>query len=486
MGGMLPFTQAISKNLILICAAALLLLTPGVTSGEATNAAGISDTGSSGVSGGEIGIVTATRLNVRKLPDRNQEIVQILKQGARVLITDRHDGWLQIYFDDQMGYIRNREQYIKITNAAGETREDPGRTVKEEIDSKTISRKIKTHEDEVLAYGEREVEIINGLNELDLALNEVNQRVAALKVELAEGEAVIQEIMVESAGLINTIQIDEEYIAGRLVALYKLNLVGRIHVLASADSMYKILHRKFAMEQILKYDEMVLTNHMQNKEKLTTLLEDLNQRKRKKLLTKADFERQKKIMDHRRTKRKKLLEEIQNKKSLSLATIESLKQAAHALDQAIMSMHVEPLEETNNALNEFASYKGLLEMPVKGKITSFFGSQKNRRLNVINFNSGIEIEADRGEPIRAVLNGIVLFSGWFKSYGNMIIIDHGNHYYTVYAHTEELFKSKGEPVEKLEVIATVGDTSSMSGSNLYFEVRHYGRSMNPLKWLKSG
>jgi len=68
----------------------------------------------------------------------------------------------------------------------------------------------------------------------------------------------------------------------------------------------------------------------------------------------------------------------------------------------------------------------------------------------------------------------------------MIIIDHGNHYYTVYAHAEELFKSKGEPVEKMEVIATVGDTSSMSGSNLYFEVRHYGRSMNPLKWLKSG
>jgi septal ring factor EnvC (AmiA/AmiB activator) len=92
--------------------------------------------------------------------------------------------------------------------------------------------------------------------------------------------------------------------------------------------------------------------------------------------------------------------------------------------------------------------------------------------------------ADRGEPIQAVQSGIVLYSGWFKSYGNMIIIDHGTHYYTVYAHAEELFKSKGDPVEEGEVIATVGDTASMTGSNLYFELRHRGKSIDPLKWLK--
>jgi septal ring factor EnvC (AmiA/AmiB activator) len=67
----------------------------------------------------------------------------------------------------------------------------------------------------------------------------------------------------------------------------------------------------------------------------------------------------------------------------------------------------------------------------------------------------------------------------------MIIIDHGNHFYTLYAHAEEIFKAKGDYVEAGEVIATVGDTGSMIGPKLYFELRHHGKPVNPLEWLKS-
>ena len=134
----------------------------------------------------------------------------------------------------------------------------------------------------------------------------------------------------------------------------------------------------------------------------------------------------------------------------------------------------------------FAALKGLLMMPVKGKIVSFFGHYKDRRFNVTQFQSGINIRADRGEPIRAVYSGQTLFSSWFKGFGNMIIIDHGDHYYTVYAHLEEQFKSKGDPVEAGEVIATVGDTGSLTGAGLHFEVRHHGKPMNPLGWIKKG
>lgn len=68
----------------------------------------------------------------------------------------------------------------------------------------------------------------------------------------------------------------------------------------------------------------------------------------------------------------------------------------------------------------------------------------------------------------------------------MIIIDHGNSYHTVYAHAEELFKSKGDRVEANEVIATVGDTGSMAGNQLYFEIRHNGKPVDPLNWIAHG
>ena len=123
-------------------------------------------------------------------------------------------------------------------------------------------------------------------------------------------------------------------------------------------------------------------------------------------------------------------------------------------------------------------------MPVKGKIISFFGPYKNNEFKTINFRSGIEIKADMGEPIRAVYDGRILYASWFKGYGNMIIIDHKNNYYTVYAHAQDLFASKGDAVEMGEVVATVGDSGSMVGPSLHFEVRYHGKPLDPLKWIK--
>jgi septal ring factor EnvC (AmiA/AmiB activator) len=104
----------------------------------------------------------------------------------------------------------------------------------------------------------------------------------------------------------------------------------------------------------------------------------------------------------------------------------------------------------------------------------------------MNFRSGIDIKAERGEPIRSVCSGKVLYASWFKGYGNIMIIDHGDNYYTVYGHIEELLKSQGDHVQKDEIVATVGDAGSRMGTKLYFEVRHHGKSLDPLRWLKKG
>jgi len=105
-------------------------------------------------------------------------------------------------------------------------------------------------------------------------------------------------------------------------------------------------------------------------------------------------------------------------------------------------------------------------------------------LKSANFRNGIDIKAEPGEPIRAVHEGNTIYADWFKGYGNMIIIDHGNNYCTIYAHAEELFKAKGDPVDINEVIGTVGETGSMTGTKLYFEIRYHGKPIDPLSWLK--
>ncbi|OQY13118.1 MAG: hypothetical protein B6I30_03470, partial [Desulfobacteraceae bacterium 4572_187] len=191
-------------------------------------------------------------------------------------------------------------------------------------------------------------------------------------------------------------------------------------------------------------------------------------------------------MYQKRKNREKLLKEIRSKKSYELAALYSFKKTAKTLDQKIESLRAKLNQDNQDKKSSFPAFKGLLKMPIKGKITRFFGVYKNNKFNVTNFCSGIDIKTKRGEPVTAVYGGKIIYSSWFKGYGNMIIIDHGSSYYTLYAHLEEVLTAKGAVIETGEVIATVGDTGSLTGPNLHFEVRHFGKPVDPLKWIEGG
>jgi murein DD-endopeptidase MepM/ murein hydrolase activator NlpD len=352
---------------------------------------------------------------------------------------------------------------------------------------KNIDQEIKKGKAELLRFTKRETSIVNSLNEIDLILDKARKNASSLEKELAGIEIEIKKATSTSRHLQEKIKISEKYASKRLVALYKLNWLGKIYVLASADSMYELFHRKKALEQVLAHDEKIWQNLLDNKEKLGQLLNELNVTKKEKVAVETELKKQIEIMSHERQKRSQLLDDIRKKRSLKLAALESLKQAAADLDHTVISLksgedHTEL--QKNIGLKSFSTLKGLLNMPVKGKIISFFGPHRNKKFNVINFQSGIEIKADRGEPIRAVYNGRILYARWFKGYGNMVIIDHGNNYYTIYAHAQEIFASKGDIVEMGEVVATVGDSGSMIGPSLHFEVRHHGKPVDPLEWIK--
>jgi septal ring factor EnvC (AmiA/AmiB activator) len=369
-----------------------------------------------------------------------------------------------------------------------------GMVIAAEIDAlrqrkKDIRREIEKGRQDVAAIARRESDVIQQLNQVDLALNTSKKRAADLKKEIEKLARLIDETSTASEGLRKRVHANEKYVSKRLVALYKLNRLGHFHLLASAESMNEFIQRKAALERILIYDEKIRRNLLENQVELTNMLRRLDAHKALKSAHAAEHQKQTRLMALEQSKRTKLLADIRKQKSLELAAIDAMTQAAEDLEREITSLNIAKLKAVpdNNASQlSFSAHKGLLIMPVNGKIINLYGEYKNPKYNITNFRSGIEIKADQGEPIRSVFKGRIIYSEWFKGYGNMIIIDHGNSYYTVYAHLEETFKSKGDAVKAGEVIATLGDTGSMTGAKLYFEVRHHGKPMNPLKWLKKG
>lgn len=476
---MLSFSQTVLKIKIFVLAGIILMLPPA---------------GVFGAQSYEIGVITKNNLNLRPEPKMMNRPLKMLKKGTKVRIIEHLDGWLRIEHEDQVGYIRDRDEYVRIISVDALTEKkitgDLNRDIEQfKKEAENIGKKIEKGKADVLTSTREEASIAGSLNDIDLVLNKVRKRSSVFKSELMALDKKITETTNASKDLMRRINAGEDYASKRLVALYKMNWLGRINILAATQSIYELIQDKKAMERILAYDENIRRNLLEDKAKLQQLLVRLNDQKMEKLSIKAKLQKQIAINSQERAKRAELLEDIRNKKSLEMAVLEYLNQAANDLDQAVKSLSSapDPAKQINISQKSlFVSLKGLLNMPAKGKIVSFYGPYQNAKFNVVNFRSGIEIKADRGEPIRTVCDGQIIYADWFKGYGNMIIINHGDNYYTVYAHAEELFMSKGDTVEMGEVVATVGDSGSMIGPSLHFEVRHHGKPVDPLQWIKKG
>jgi len=132
----------------------------------------------------------------------------------------------------------------------------------------------------------------------------------------------------------------------------------------------------------------------------------------------------------------------------------------------------------------FARFRGLLDWPAPGRLAVPFGNMRHPRFSTIVPHPGIDIASAPGQEVRAVFDGRVVFSDWFKGYGQMVVIDHGDGYLSVYGHVDERQVAAGQDVRRDDPIARSGAGGSFEQPGLYFEIRHDGRPEDPAGWLR--
>ncbi len=129
----------------------------------------------------------------------------------------------------------------------------------------------------------------------------------------------------------------------------------------------------------------------------------------------------------------------------------------------------------------FSRLKGSLRLPVRGELAGRFGTPTNQ--GVVS-NKGVFIRAPEGEQVRAVGAGRVVYADWMRGFGNLLIVDHGEAFLSIYGNNESLLKQTGDVVTLGEPLATVGHSGGNEQTGLYFELRHLGRAFDPLRWVK--
>ncbi|HEX8821178.1 MAG TPA: peptidoglycan DD-metalloendopeptidase family protein [Archangium sp.] len=168
---------------------------------------------------------------------------------------------------------------------------------------------------------------------------------------------------------------------------------------------------------------------------------------------------------------------IKGEAELARRMVRELEQADADLTRVIQDMNEGP------ATSGFGALKGKLPFPAPGLIEVGFGKVVNPRFNTVTVQKGLDIRAPAGSPVTAVAEGTVAYAGWMRGYGNLLILDHGGGYHSLVAHLASVTPTVGDRVEAGAVVGEVGDTGSLKGAYLYFEIRRAGQAVDPAPWL---
>jgi septal ring factor EnvC (AmiA/AmiB activator) len=352
-----------------------------------------------------------------------------------------------------------------------------------------IEQQLKQKKEELTRTEKKEQATLRQLDAIDKKLSESQGQLTRLTGKLEHLTTQALSIDSEVKKIEQRLAAQEKQLQSRLVALYKFKRSGGIvrtvfDSRSAADLSRNIKYLLLILEQDREIISRMNETRTLKEQKRGALLENqeaLQQTRALALETESRVSRQKED-------KSALLQTIRSEKELHLAAVRELEQSSRQLQTLIDGLEKQRVQKREQYIppagKGFEALRGSLPPPVAGRIISRFGNRTDPELNTVFFQKGIEITATQGESVRTIYNGKVLYADWFKGYGNMIIVDLGDGYYSLSAHLSEMLKKVGEQVAAGEVIAMAGDTGSLKGARLYFELRHHGKPLDPSQWLK--
>lgn len=364
------------------------------------------------------------------------------------------------------------------------------------------------------------------LTRINTSLREKETSLSALSRDLksVEGRIGKTQQAIESAQ--KEADARKAMIQKRLVAAYKAGDTGTVRFLFSSQSLPQMQENLRYMKAVVDNDRKLVAAYNEQVDVLRSLKRSMEGDARRKAGLKGSIEQTKRQIEQEKINKTNYLVKVREEKKAyqsSLAELEANSRRLHAIvqrleaesrkrytakrrdqiaaakkaqaktrnkaqakagkqtpDTSVETAEIQPMKASSG----FASQKGRLAMPARGRIIDTYGRHKHPEFNSFTFSNGISISAPSGSDVRTVYDGTVVFADYFKGYGNMVIVDHGGGFLSVYAHNSRVAKRAGASVSRNEVVASVGDVDSTRGPMLYFEIRYQGRAIDPSPWVR--
>jgi septal ring factor EnvC (AmiA/AmiB activator) len=351
-----------------------------------------------------------------------------------------------------------------------------------------IKREMEEKKKELKRAGRKERSVLAELDKIDRDIQAGSDEFAAQQKKLQEAEAGAREIEANSASLSRELAGVRKAYGQRLRALYKMRRSGAAGPF-TADSVGSMVKQVKYLGLIAERDRTIIRYYSGALDQLARQQTELEDKRGEILGRRRIVEARKAELEAKRQRKAVILAGVRHEKGLSEQTLHELENASVSLwamikqdEKGRRSSREENAPAGRDEENVLGG-KSRLPWPLEGAVLTRFGMQRHPQFGTMVFRRGIEIEAREGQAVRAVDGGQVAYADWYKGYGKLMILDHGNGFYTLYGNLSRVDLAKGDRAARGQVIGLAGETGSMKGSKLYFEIRRNGEAQDPLVWL---
>jgi septal ring factor EnvC (AmiA/AmiB activator) len=347
-------------------------------------------------------------------------------------------------------------------------------------DLKKIKREIKEQREKIEKAERRERSILTEIEETGKDLSTVEVELRKYRKRLKNTESEISKVETDISINRGSIERQREWIKRKMRAMQKNWYPGDIILLFSGtDNVSQLMKNWKNLEYIALYESRILNNYKENlrelqeKEKQLKVLNAELAKNTEKVKTKEAE------LAGKKQEKEELLASVQKEKSSYEKMLKELKEASRRLLDVIQ----ESVKDTYRAKG-FIGLRGKLPWPAEGKVAIPYGSSRDPQFNTPVFRSGIFIQTGDDINAKSVHAGKVVFAEWFKGYGQLMIVNHGDGYHTLYGSLSEIFSKVGDIINVGQIIGRVGNAGILNAPGLYFEVRYKGKPLDPLQWLR--
>lgn len=362
--------------------------------------------------------------------------------------------------------------------------ETPERTAEYEKRLAAIRADIERLRGKLGADAKREKTVLSEIDQLAVKKRLLQSEWSLLQVQLTQTRAdrdVIGRSIPEMAAALAE---DRDQLARVLVTLYKHGRFSIVRYALAARDLRAFVYQVHALEAVAAAQDRTIAGFTERLKELGRADRALGEKELEISALTAQAASKRTELETEERRDKALIAQIKSNRKTYEQSLEELNRRAQELEDLIRRLEAQPLPAPLPGL-PFAETRGKLAWPVGGKITQTYGL-KLGAFNTKTRNNGIEITPPAGGDltVKAIHSGKVVYADFFPSYGNLLILDHGGGYHSLYGHCAEFLVKNGDIVTPGTHLAVAGDTASQSGVSLYFEIRVKTKPVDPLLWLR--